>query len=430
MCSHYNSVTWPIIGTDFGHTGVTHDYISLPEAHDQINAMLLLGWWAARCQTCQGTRKMEAKHNVVPSERPKNCYSHTSMYRVIRPLFCLLNVAGMHYVKVFSGKQGRTFICRRIYCTLVGLLVTVQLARSCFLYEFYDNFCTGLLRDLLLVVWEVHCCVNVWALHWACATESALPKFVCTFDQVNAIDRESRLSYLRKRSWVLVVIACTATAINTVFLAVAISNDWFQVWLYPLNSIHPAANAMRAYSGIVAIYMTMAWVYPLVFTYAICSTLAHEFLCIANRLKQVVESELSAHCLQKLRIEHQKICDMVDSADELLSLTFAGTFFWSLVQTFTGVYIQIAELYHSGTNFYFALATAFWTLSAVVAILILICTASNVHKQVLDEVKPLGSDWNPNTIRLSFLLNWMTCVVFVCVYWYKIPKKPPASLTV
>ena len=318
------------------------------------------------------------KISCVARER---CYRYTETYGAMQPILISLKLAGLHCVSVFRVKPALKDIILQSYCILMILFLTGNLIRCCILFEFKDGLGSEFLFELSFLAWQVQICICSWSMLWACCSHRALPEFFLSLDEIPSQKNVNRYGFISQRTLAVTVLAWCFIGLNMVFFVYGLIAGWIPaILIYPafIAGIH--VYTMKVYATFVLLCFTTAWLLPVTLAFHICRILSHEFKCHRFRLQEAIKSGLTTQSLRQFRLDHEQLCDLVESADVLLSVTLAANFLGALAEICAEFYILTTD--GAETEAGFTVAVSFWCGVVIVILVGLLLSAADVNKQV------------------------------------------------
>ena len=97
--------------------------------------------------------------------------------------------------------------------------------------------------------------------------------------------------------------------------------------------------AMRIINGVVQSYLILAWITPSALLFTVAKFLAWKFSHSTAKICELRDTT----CFERIKKHHQKLCNLVDHADDVFSMQIAATFLGSLMLICLILYVLIDD---------------------------------------------------------------------------------------
>ena len=97
--------------------------------------------------------------------------------------------------------------------------------------------------------------------------------------------------------------------------------------------------AMRIINGVVQSYLILAWITPSALLFTVAKFLAWKFSHFTVKIFELRDTT----CFERIKKHHQKLCNLVDHADDVFSMQIAATFLGSLMLICLILYVLIDD---------------------------------------------------------------------------------------
>ena len=264
-------------------------------------------------------------------ERVIRDVTDTRFYHIIKPLFVIMRIFGMFYIKQFNPKGKFSF--GRIYCLVVTVCVVLNNCRS--LTSFYrgEEFGPLFFFKLCITIWWLECAAK--AIHcYVSSTRKVMLYDFCASWEKTCLSETVSLYETKMRKWTRSSV--TQIVVFTLFHVVVTAYamfvppelvEFFNISLSPIPTDYPYVDVFRGFNLALHLLNTIVALIPLNLYKLICLALYYEFRLVNEKLTGSVDDDGEFFGnLEELRLRHQKLCKLVELADEIFSFFIAGAF--------------------------------------------------------------------------------------------------------
>ncbi len=284
---------------------------------------------------CMYATDMDVNVNGEAMKIDKNAtdYKDTHLFKAMYSFFFSMKLAGLYHVRTCS-KQGTDWRVTPslVYAVCILLLILVQVINIGTKIHTGDSFGAALIMKLVMLAWYMLCFLNGLACFRASFYYKALPEFFLEWTEVHP--EETCLKFTKLKCIIYVTACWLFIVANLGFFAYNIFyTSVFDGLLIGVTLSHPQAYIMKIVFIIGNIFLSSAWVFPVALAMLICNILHFEFSKFNDDLQEAVSntkvgSELD---IESFRQRHQKLCQLIGHADDVLSLYIASNYICSII---------------------------------------------------------------------------------------------------
>ena len=295
-------------------------------------------------------RQSSSSTKVVPSEIDNNksdkdisqSHDQTSVYKALRPLHISLSLGGLIFKKDFS-KTGikRHITASHAYSFVVLIFISINVVRWLTMFQNNEKFGTALFAKIIFCTFGLQTWAHYVAFFIASESYERLPEFFLEWEKIRTNDSRS-LTYISRLSSICTVILWIIVICNvgaSVYLA--FFTPLSSALLVPWDENFECAFVIRIINTIQQVYLSISWVASSAMMFIICKNLAQEFNKISLKIKQLSGADHGklAADFEVIRQHHQKLCNLVMNADDILSMQVACSLSGSLLLSCLTIYI-------------------------------------------------------------------------------------------
>ncbi len=272
----------------------------------------------------------------------------------MRPLFLTLRVFGLYHVRTYgsltecslrerrkrcgercqrgdSGSRKSCITPSMAYSWLITLLIAANYLRHFAIFTYGDNSVgSELFWKSLAILWLSIGMVNAIVFLRAASRYESLPKFFIEWQSLNESLPGLNLGrgFVRKATVVVVSMAWLLTIWNTVFMSyvAATSPELSEPMLSPLRAGDEHVFVMQIILIIVLPLVSAAWAFGMAIDFLFCYVLYKIFESWCERFRAKCAAGITSTEFVHEQVIHQKICRLVTSAEDFLSLYKAMSF--------------------------------------------------------------------------------------------------------
>ena len=274
------------------------------------------------------------------------CYDETPVYCALRSLGISLYIGGLAFKKYYS-KQGikRHLTVSHFYSYIVLVFLTVNVLRWLTMFRGDESFGIHLFMKIIVCTWSVETLLQYMAFVRASEFYGRLPKFFVEWEKIRSSCRQC-LNSISRLSNVCSAILWTVVSFNCGFtIYLVFYTDMQNMTLTPWGENFDYVFVIKIVNIILQFYLTMGWVASSTFMFTICKTLAYEFQQINCSVKKFSTADPSTLMtgFERIRQNHQKLCNLVANADNIFSPQIACSLSGSMLIACLMVYILIDD---------------------------------------------------------------------------------------
>ena len=301
------------------------------------------------------------KPNIDESKEP-TIEAKPVVIRELRPVIILLRIFGLYYERKEStadqpsSTRVHTFTKSEIYSALIVLIHWLNLCRMFNIIEVADGFGNVLFGKILILTWLTLCSVNATAMFIAC--RKCMPEFFKLYNQVCNFGNTEVL--IERRCHMVIILTVFATIVwvaNVILGFVSIFEFHFVTVLTPFPTDGTTGIILKAvYFVCLHTIWSASWLFTILYAYLIC------YLCYSlfNNFNKLCAAKIDPNGtyqgdIEKDRLHHQKLCVLVQIADDFFSLAAGGIYCFSSAAALLTLYLMVADKDIQGDIIYLSL---------------------------------------------------------------------------
>lgn len=289
-------------------------------------------------------------NGLKPPNGTETCLMDKS-FHLAKPLVVSMSLFGLLFFKSEKGILSRI---TRAYSLFVLLVFAVSFIQLFFAYR--DEELGG--RPLIKVVlhlWYLHNCVNAAVTYRACSNDNRFVQFLLQWSKLLGTNRgisphESDFSTsnyerkIKRRFKLFVTIGWSVMILNITYeLYFLFNTNLVDFAIAPMLPNHSYAVLMKAIVAVVQLYMTAAWVFPITVFTMMSDAIYNEFEIFHDDLQKAISPEGDLLELEWFRRRHEEICQMVETADDILSAFIAAGIFFCTCEGMLLLYTTVTS---------------------------------------------------------------------------------------
>ena len=354
-------------------------------------------------------------------------HEETLVYKALSALRISLLLGGLIFKKEFS-KTGikRHLTVSHVYSFIVLLFLSVNTLRWLTMFRSNEMFCTELFMKMVVCVFCLQSLTHFVLFIIASESHERLPDFFLEWEKIGSQCSQTltSISLISNRCTVILwtVVICHVGACSYLTLY----TDLQDMLLTPWDENFKYAIVIWIINTIQQFYLVISWVASSAVIFVISISLAREFRKINLSVKKLSSADpvKLAIDFETIRQTHQKLCNLVVSADAILSKQMACGLSGSMLISCLMIYFTI---YHDTgyENNGLVLATKIFWIVAPLGKVILDCVSGTILNGAV-RVKEYGFSYSSINVTKSLYyinqsqLNFKTR--FICVsnqseYW-------------
>ena len=334
--------------------------------------------------------------NVVPlrsvaseaeAERTNNneyhhrCPSTTESYKVLQSLMFSFTLMGIMGWRDFSKAGCWVHVTKStVYGFVVLLFLSGNVIRWCMIVSAEDQFNIQLIYKLIVVTGSLEFLINAIGFFIASLSYNRLPEFLFEWDKLRSGCVKNTTS-LKKETDICTGVMWLLTSLNAAFCGYLIFD--FQLSdnvLYPVMPDDEPSKVLvvKIINLVVQIYLVFAWIAPSAFLFTVTNILAWEFNHNTEKIRELRNNSIS-ESLESIRKHHQRLCNLVDHADDIFSMQITATFLGSLMLICLILYLIIRG---EDISTFVRCIQIYWLTTAVSKILIDCISGARLNQAV------------------------------------------------
>lgn len=209
----------------------------------------------------------------------------------------------------------------------VGTIVALNFVRllPAFCHQ-TDGFSEKLFLTTVVTIWYFQCSYNVVWFLWCCCKKDKFCQLQRQFSDYIKSEHHLNLSTLRRYSILLTVssiffIICNIGLISYILFSGSQSMiDFKSLLITPFGVQHILLDTVLV---ILQVICAGSWIFPLFFYILQCITLGYLFKTLTEEIRSMNFCESTRDCFHqvcRLRLQHVKLCDIVESMDDCFGI--------------------------------------------------------------------------------------------------------------
>ena len=251
--------------------------------------------------------------------------NRTHFYKAIKPLFLGQMISGCFFTR---AERENKWSKSRIYCTVILLILFLNMIRSLTAFNASETFGTVLFFKIKITIFWYESFSRALLGYMMCMwKKGGLEEFFVSLDRIcyidGIIDYEIRLKRLMK---LFIAYSFLLTFCNVAFTSWGLFGpqelqNLHDAFMAPLPSSAPGLVAAKIFILLLIFFNSLIAGFTLGFFSVVCYILYREFAYVCVTFKRAVsqDGEFTAD-LDKFRIVHHKRCKLVEAADGLFKV--------------------------------------------------------------------------------------------------------------
>lgn len=263
-------------------------------------------------------------------------YTETWLYRALSPLILSMKVMGILHCRwcqssntlpcgnMANTTKRRQAALSQVYSVIVVTMVVINALRSLLIFNEPITVGPDLISNVVSVFWYFSCATNSLVCFWACHNVNCLPKIFALSEMIpNNNEKSYRQKFCRKRAYIYTAIGWILIAFNVGGLIYTIkTTKLFSVFITPFSSSSDYYNVIAGVYVVMQLYLSALWILPAGLHLVLSTSIYLEFKGFNKHLEEqlrVCSADGRNPNFERLRMEHNQICTMVEHADFFLS---------------------------------------------------------------------------------------------------------------
>ena len=273
----------------------------------------------------------------------QRCPSTTEPYKILQSLMSTFTFIGNMGWKAFHKTGCWVYLTRSfVYGILVMTFLSTNVLRWCLMFSSDDPFNIKFIIKLIIVTWALEALSHTFGFFFASISFKRLPEFLLEWNRLHVRCVKSTADFKKQTNictgmiWLLISLNMAFNIYMTFYTHVK------DKLLYPLtiDDKQHQVLAMKIINLVAQTYLMLAWIVPSAFLFMVSNILAWQFNCNAAKL-QIMQRNSTTDYVERIRKNHQKLCNLVKHADSIFSMHIAMTFLGSLTLICLNLYEMI-----------------------------------------------------------------------------------------
>ena len=267
-----------------------------------------------------------------------------------------------------------------VYGFVVELFLSSNVLRWCLIICDFEQFNAQLIFKLIVITWALETLSHSIGFFIASLSYKRLPEFLFAWDELRSECAQSTAS-LKKQTDICTGVMWVLAILNTVFSGYLIFGSHMQDHLlYPiiLNDELIEVLAVKIINLVVQMYLVLAWIAPSALLFTVTNSLAWEFNHNTKQIREL-RNNITSEYLESTRKHHQKLCNLVDHADNIFSVQIAATFLGSVMLICLLLYVLICG---EDVSIFVRCIQIYWLATALCKILIDCISGARLNQAV------------------------------------------------
>ena len=269
---------------------------------------------------------------VNNDEYRHRCSSTTISFKILESLLLTLTFIGNVGWKDYSKTGCWIHITRSsVYAIVVIIFLSTNVIRWCFIFNGNDQFGVELIFKLIFVIWGFETLGHSIGFFVASVSYKRLPELLFEWDKVRSQCGQN-IGSLKKQTDICTAVAWLLACLNIAFCTYpTFAYNLQEHVMYPVSmeDDHYKVLVMKIVNLVVESYLIFAWVTPSALLFVVTNALTWEFNYTTQQIRELCQKS-GKFSLGRIRAHHQKLCNLVDQADDIFSMQIATTFLGSL----------------------------------------------------------------------------------------------------
>ena len=314
-----------------------------------------------------------------------------SLISLMKPLITSCRLLGIIHIRsnssVIVGDGNRVFRkIEKLYSAVVMTVLWLDFARTLSGFRRDNHISRTLFHKILFSVWKFMLCSNITACFRACARTKGVFELLdeWTKEVEGMHQKVSSCRYLRWKYVIYTSICWLAVILNMVYIVFGTYyTNHFDLDYEPFEPDYKYIDVVKGVYIAIHLIRCCAWYLPVAVFYAICSLMGCHMFVLSEQFARIKHSEKALEQLEDIRQKHQRLCKLVEQADELVSPLLAIQFVSSVAMLCITLYVMVYPVDDADSDPLALLAKIFWFTNAGIALIIFCTGAAWVNCQVI-----------------------------------------------
>lgn len=300
-----------------------------------------------------------------------------------RSFILSLRLLGLYYLDKYQKAGTRTSNMYLAYSVFVIVIVISNFIRFIFVLPNKGN-----LDDIIVYssagIWALYVLIHGLIMFALCARKSGWRAFFISVAELQRCPMAPKPCNFKRRvniyvlaSWLIFIINMSSYGYLLFFTKAA---DTVHV---PMETSHQVAFLHKVFILVVHVFSSGVWVFSLTIFFVVTDLVGNLFRTLNGRLEEASRKDpvQFREMFPTLKNLHQKLCDLVDSADSLLTALLAGHIIFNLILLCGVMYFTIYNPLQM-TDIMFFVSASFWFFASVAILLIATGASAWLKEQV------------------------------------------------
>ena len=212
-----------------------------------------------------------------------------------------------------------------VYGIIVIIFLSTNVIRWCMAVNGDDTFGVMLIYKLMNMTWGLETLGHCIGFFIASLSYKRLPEFLAEWDKLR-LQCVNNATSLKKQTDICTAVTWLLAGLNIAFCIYLTFGTHVQdLMLYPLSIDDDPSTilAMKIINVVVQSYLILAWITPSALLFMVAKFLAWEFSHSTAKIREL-RDKCNTTCLERIRKHHQKLCNLVDHADDIFSMQISS----------------------------------------------------------------------------------------------------------
>ena len=331
-------------------------------------------------EECCNREKSREEREESPQGDDEN-----QLYRTLRPMLLTMRIFGLYYLDEPTFKNTRFSKISFGYSIFTLAILWGNLG-----INFPAIIAMRSLDEVVvggsLLIWFAYCCFQGTALFFMCYRQRGWGEFFEVYQHAeDGLWNPEGHIHLKKRVNVY-VIACWAAIISNIGMVsyvVFMSDVFDSLYLFTFGNDTQQTMILKGFYMFLFIWLSAAWIIPVVLSVMMNDLLATNFRCFNGRLAEGTKRCPINLCsiLGRIRDMHQHLINITNAADTLFSSIAAMAIVFNVTLVCCVLYGMIYNPFNV-TGWVVTLTQAFWLVCCSLSIFVNTGTCAWLHEEV------------------------------------------------
>ena len=322
---------------------------------------------------------------VIPVSEPHKILRNSSNKRiahVFKPFFISAQLAGLYYPVKYTPVGKQKWTLTRVYCAGNMCLLWLSFVRTLAIYDYSnEEFNAILFFKLVASLWVLLCAVQATTLYLSCSEK--FPKFESLWNEIVKADDSCYHVKLRRNITIYMIIGWLLVCLNVLTLVYAMfMTDLLVVYMLPLTSDNRYYIIYQIFLSGIILWQSISWIFTPILLIVFTKYFIYKYQLLEEKIKNdAKDSQMEASNLRLYRLEHDKVTQLVQRADDVMNPCAAGVILCNIAIICLIMYITI---WNSDANTKPVSMTAnfFWIISSSICMSIFVVGGHRINYRV------------------------------------------------